>query len=370
MARIRTDALQIPETLVVGVDDRGMSDHAVRAAVDLGARLGANVELLHAVRVPILEWMGSDVTKGPAALGQALENAEPAINEHVRQLLDTGRASDLYSTSPAHSVGLPSRDETDAPASRAFGAAFGSMTSDVGDFPRASDFDSRSATSNVASPTLTSDLHVRVVPGTPTEVLLAAAQHANSAVIFLGQHEKRGLVDFGSTARAVLARGTVPVWIQTRPEQPVQRILVAVDLSQDSLRALAFACRLAGPLGATIRAVHVFDARALYASLTPDPLGYTPPISVADVRDKLADDFERAMEAFDWRGVDHSVELREGKAEEAILELAGSSDLVVLGTHGRTGLALGVLGGVAHTVLKQSEAPVLAVPFPSRRFRI
>ena len=376
--------LQIPRTLVVGVDGRGMSDHAVRAAVDVGARLGATVELLHAVRVPILEWMGSDVTKGPAALGQALEAAEPAVNEHVRQLLETSRASDLYTSSPADDVGLPSRAAHE-PSSRASGAAFSSRTTGVDWSPHASDLTSTSNVSSSsrtseagassrssggASSALATDFHVHVVPGTPTEVLLGAAQAAGSAVIFLGQHEKRGLVDFGSTARAVLAKGTVPVWIQTRPEQPVRRILAAVDLSDDSLRALAFACRLAGPLGATIHAVHFFDERALYASLTPDPLGYTPPISVVDVRERVEAHFERAMEVFDWRGVDHSVEVRDGKAEDGILELGMSSDLVVIGTHGRTGLAFGVLGGVAHTVLKQSETPVLAVPFPLRRFRV
>jgi len=104
--------------------------------------------------------------------------------------------------------------------------------------------------------------------------------------------------------------------------------------------------------------------------VTPDPLGFTPAISVVDVRARTSEDFERAMAGFDWRGVDHAVEVRDGKAEEGLLELGATSDLLVLGTHGRTGLAFGVLGGVAHAVLKQSEAPVLAVPFPSRTFRI
>jgi nucleotide-binding universal stress UspA family protein len=334
MKRTRTNELHLPESLIVGVDDRGMSDHAVRAAVDVGPQLGATVELLHAVRVPVLEWMGSDLTKGPAALGQALETAEPAVNEHVHQLIDSFRTSD---------VGSPSQ---------ATGAAFSARTSAVVSFAQASDF------------------HVRVVPGTPTEVLLAAAQEAGSAIIFLGQHEKRGLVDFGSTARAVLSKGAVPVWVQTRPPRPIRRIVAAVDLSDDSLRALSYACLLASRLGATVRAVHFFDVSALFASVTPDPLGFTPAISVLDLREKLTEDFERAMAAFDWRGVDHSAEVRDGKAEEGLLELGSTSDLLVLGTHGRTGLALGVLGGVAHAVLKQSDAPVLAVPFPSRRFRI
>ena len=408
MKRTRTEPLHLPQSLIVGVDDRGMSDHAVRAAVDLGPQLGASVELLHAVRVPILEWMGSDVTKGPIALGQALENAEPAVNEHVRQLLDStpdggsrrledspraadfsprptdlsSRAGDASSrgaggsSRPADDPSWTAEDSSrtsdasrtsDVSSRTSDGSA---RTPDVGSPSQASGTAFSSRTSAAVSLEEASDLRVRVVPGTPTEVLLSEAQRVGSAVIFLGKHEKRGLVDFGSTARAVLAKGAVPVWVQTGTPRPIRRIVAAVDLSQDSLRALSFACLLGAQLGATVRAVHFFDVGALFASITPDPLGFTPAISVLDVRTRVAAEFERVMETFDWRGADHLAEVRDGKAEEGLVELGAESDLIVLGTHGRTGLALGVLGGVAHAVLKQSEAPVLAVPFPSRRFRI
>ena len=306
MKRTAVGEITLPSKLVVGIDDRGMSDHAVRAALEVSERLGAALELVHAVRVPIAEWMGSDPAKGPAVLGQALEDAQTRINGRVQPLLDV-------------------------PGSE--------------------------------------NVRVKVVPGTPAEVLLQAAR-GNGTILFLGKHEKRSLFDFGSTARTVLAKGDVPVWIQVRSQARVYRILAPVDLSADSLRALSLAVRLAGPLGATIRAVHFFDAAALFAATTPDPLGFTPLVTPVEVRLKVAEDFDRAMESFDWRGIDHTAGIHDGTAVEGILEAAESADLVVMGTHGRTGVTSSVLGGVAHAVLKKSEVPVLAVPYPSRAFRI
>jgi nucleotide-binding universal stress UspA family protein len=299
--------LPLPERLVVGVDERGMSDDAVLSALAVGERLGARVELVHAVRVPVLEWMTSEPGHGGAAMGRALEAAQVRVDTHMRERLG-----------PALRVGL----------------------------------------------------RVDVRPGTPAEVLLAAAPGSGAGMIFLGPHERRGLFDFGSTARAVLARGTQPVWIQTRPPRHVARILAGVDLSADSVRALSLACRLAGPLGASVRAVHFFDVAALYAASTPDPLGYAPAIAVPAERAKASEEFDRVLSSVDWGGVEHAVEFREGPAAEGLLELAESSDLVVVGTHGRTGLAAAVLGGVAHSVLKISAVPVLAVPNAKRRFRI
>ena len=78
-------------------------------------------------------------------------------------------------------------------------------------------------------------------------------------------------------------------------------------------------------------------------------------MSVLEVRERESADFDRAMSAFDWSGVEHTAEFHEGTAAEGILELASSSDLVVIATHGRTGLAAAVLGSVARSVLQHAE---------------
>jgi len=69
-----------------------------------------------------------------------------------------------------------------------------------------------------------------------------------------------------------------------------------------------------------------------------------------------------------WRGVAHTSTFADGAPTEKILELSEAADLVVMGTHGRTGLASVLLGNVAYGVLKRSEKPVLALRHPERSF--
>jgi len=299
----------LPSALVVGVGEAGSSDHAVRAGLDLGARLNAKVHVVHAVRVPLFEWMSSDPAQGPKAAEAMMRRALESVDEHVRTLAG------------------PRPDEK-------------------------------------------KEYSLRVVPGPPAAALLEAAREQRAGWIVLGDHRKRGLVDFGSTARAVLAKGNLPVWIQSRPLRAIDRILAPIDMSEDSLRALGTACALAKALGASVLALHFFDAAALYGAATPDPLGFIPSISVPDLRDKERIAFEAAISAFDWQGVEHNAEFLEGDPIEGILELSQDAELIVIGTHGRTGLASAVLGGVAHSVIKRSDRPVLAIPNPGRRFRL
>jgi len=280
----------------------------VRAALDLGDRLKTKVEFVHAVRVSLFEWMTGDPTRGPAAVAEAMKTASGRINEHVRSLIRPGsgrKAEDL----------------------------------------------------------------VRVLPGVPAAVLLEEAREKKVDLVVLGSHRKRDPIDFGSTARAVLAKGNFPVWIQAKPARRIERILAPIDLSEDSLRALAFACTLAQALGASVRAVHFFDAASFYA-VTPDVLGYMPAISVEEIREKAIADFDEVISAVDWQRAVHSAEFVEGSPAAGILDFSQSADLLVIGTHGRTGLASAVLGGIAHAVLQRSETPVLAIPYPGRKFLI
>lgn len=296
----------LPRTILVGVDDAGLSDHALRAAFELGSRLGARVELVHAVRSPAFEWSPLEMGPGPVPLEDLLAAASRSVNDHLRAL----------------------------------------------ELPR---------------PRETSGDPVRVVPGVPAAALLRAAREQKADWIVLGTHERRGWIDFGSTARAVLAKSELPVWIQSRPVQPITRILAPVDLSEESMQALSLACALAEALEASVHAVHFFDVASLYAT-TPDALGFMPRIAAEDVRAGAVEKFGTSMSAFDWRGVRHTTQIADGKAVAGILELAAASDLVVMGTHGRTGLAAAILGGVAQAVLRHAEVAVLAVPYPRRKF--
>jgi nucleotide-binding universal stress UspA family protein len=314
-------------SIVVGVDDAGLSDHAVRLGLDLGRRLSTRVDLVHAVPTPPDVWPGIDPVRGAALTAELLTGALRTINAHVRSV-----------------VRVPESPGVDAKGSAA------------------------RATAVVAAPP-DEDL-VRVIPGQPAKVLLDHVREKKAGLIVLGGHQKREFLDFGSTLRAVFARATVPLWIQAQPFRPIQTILVPVDLSEESRNALAMACSLARAFGARVSAVHCFHVSSYAITAGLDYSGYAPAFPIEAVRKAEQGSFERTMHAFDWGGVGHTVEFVDGEPVQKILELSRAADLIVMGTHGRTGLASVVLGGTAYSILKHSEKPVLAARHSERMFLI
>lgn len=138
---------------------------------------------------------------------------------------------------------------------------------------------------------------------------------------------------------------------------PPSRILVAVDFGEPSARALRAAAALASSVNARLEAVH---AETLEAPpyFTPDQAE-----ALARQRENARATAERYLARFAER---HGVALAravvaDGPAYSAILKLTGDTDLVVMGTHGRTGPGRWWLGSVAERVVRESAVPVLVV---------
>ncbi|HMJ10033.1 MAG TPA: universal stress protein [Polyangiaceae bacterium] len=147
---------------------------------------------------------------------------------------------------------------------------------------------------------------------------------------------------------------------------PIRRILVAVDYSQTSTRALEYAGALAEQFNAKIEVVHVWD-RPQYVPATTHvthPSGQGR-ISLAEL---IAENAERDMQEFlDQCELPRSVHLTHhlvgGEPSAKILECAEQShQLLVLGTHGRSGVKHLVLGSVAERVVRLCPIPVITVP--------
>jgi nucleotide-binding universal stress UspA family protein len=80
----------------------------------------------------------------------------------------------------------------------------------------------------------------------------------------------------------------------------------------------------------------------------------------ADARQKYV---ARLVEWLAPAGYDVIPDIRQGKVVETIVEVAqGNFDLIVMATHGRTGMAKVVLGSVTEAVLHQANCPVLVIP--------
>ena len=147
-----------------------------------------------------------------------------------------------------------------------------------------------------------------------------------------------------------------------------KRILVAVDGSPTSNRGFKVAVALAKSLGAKLLVLHVIDERAVGIGLSAS--GYVAPAYVEDVIAALRDAgrkvLAKAQREAKAQGQEIEAPLDESLGDgvaQTILRQARKvkPDVIVLGTHGRRGLARVVVGSDAETVLREATVPVLMV---------
>ncbi len=204
--------------------------------------------------------------------------------------------------------------------------------------------------------------HLRVVAGQPAKVVLEQAHDKGADMIVLGTSGKKKELDFGGVARAVLSQAKCPVLIVPGPTRRVRKILVPVDLSPASLKALGVARDWAKLLGAKLLAIHCFSVPELVAYGIPEAPLAPMDFGLDELRASAKERFEREMHAFDWKGVPWDARLFDDSPEQTILEIQDEFDLIVLSTHGHTGLAAALLGSVAYNVLRRTHTPTLACP--------
>jgi nucleotide-binding universal stress UspA family protein len=145
----------------------------------------------------------------------------------------------------------------------------------------------------------------------------------------------------------------------------LRSILVAVDYSECSAKALSVAAELARVYGAALDLVHVWDRPAYVSDDTKVGHGE----DARSLLDMIRENARAEMEAFTAKaalpaGTKLSTRLLAGNPAGTLLkELAGGKhDLLVIGTHGRTGLPHLLLGSVAEKLVRLSPVPVLTVP--------
>ena len=143
---------------------------------------------------------------------------------------------------------------------------------------------------------------------------------------------------------------------------PITRILCPLDLSECSRHALAYAVAIAKRYGATISSLFVVPpATALIPAgdLGPYPLA----VFTAEDRARLRDELEQFVKGVAG-DVPVAATVAEGNVVAEILRRAAAldADLVVMGTHGRSGFERLMLGSVTERVLVKTAFPVLTVP--------
>ena len=139
-----------------------------------------------------------------------------------------------------------------------------------------------------------------------------------------------------------------------------QHILVCVDDSEPSIKALEHAIQLAKSLGSQVAVLEVLELDPMIAE---DYINKGQSNVLIDrAKDYILASLEKIKAKYSEDGLSLSIQYREGLSiAETIIQTAIElkADLLVMGSHGRTGLKKLVLGSVAQTVLAQSPVPVL-----------
>jgi len=140
----------------------------------------------------------------------------------------------------------------------------------------------------------------------------------------------------------------------------VKRVLVGVDFEPPSLAALDWAIDLAGQVGASATVLHSYEIPVVGI---PDGAFIASAEYAARLMTAADTALAAAIDARRGRGVDLTGLIRQGVAWETIHQVADevSADLIVVGTHGRKGLAHALLGSVAEKTIRTAKRPVVVV---------
>ena len=154
----------------------------------------------------------------------------------------------------------------------------------------------------------------------------------------------------------------------------IAKILAATDFSEDSELALTYAEDLARKFGAEVIVLHV-DQPLAPVMVSPD-LGPAMDVGamsrIAEEQRLLAQrELDKIVQRLRDSGLKARSLLKVGSPFLEIIQTAHSDgvDLIVMGTHGRTGLAHVLMGSVAERVVQKAACPVLTIRHPDRKFR-
>jgi nucleotide-binding universal stress UspA family protein len=143
----------------------------------------------------------------------------------------------------------------------------------------------------------------------------------------------------------------------------IRSILLPTDFSECGNYALSYAASLARTFGASIICVHVIEPMVPTVGYS----GMTEPLPIADITDQLEDSAERELPKFaeseECVGLEIEELIAHGEAASEIVRVANERnvDLIVVSSHGRTGLGRILFGSTAEAIVRHASCPVLVV---------
>lgn len=147
------------------------------------------------------------------------------------------------------------------------------------------------------------------------------------------------------------------------------KILFCTDFSKNSNYAFSYAFNLAKDYNATLLIIHCIVEPVCYYWSTPKVVDELTAKHTEQVEQEINSHYLQKLGEFKNYKI-FTRETEEGGAFYEIIQVARkeSADLIVMGTHGRTGLDHLILGSTAENVVRKSFCPVLTVRLPGKKF--
>lgn len=194
-----------------------------------------------------------------------------------------------------------------------------------------------------------------LIPGSHFEKIVTTADQLKVNMVLIGSGEKQKGEKFqlGTTAERIIRRSGRPVWV-VKQGQPfgMRKILCPVDFSKESKLALKNAILLARRIKAELVVLSVFD---LYNKSRTFLNTQQPEYQVNRARALHREEFEEFLKSFHLHDVNWQMEITEGDPAAEILAAVErhGADLLFMGTTGKSGLSLMMMGSVTEKVVRE-----------------
>ena len=201
--------------------------------------------------------------------------------------------------------------------------------------------------------------------GAAYAALVRCAEGQDADFLVVGSHERSGLTRavLGSVAERVVRHAHCSVLV-ARPPQETGLVLAATDLSDPSLPAIVAGAAAAKRSGAKLLVVSALDWNQGTVGAAGGLFGSLPVVPPADVQQQVREVLRSTLEqAMKRAGAVGEARVLDGAPADAIVACAAEAgaEVIVVGTHGRTGFMRVALGSVAEQVIRHAACSVLVV---------
>ncbi len=202
----------------------------------------------------------------------------------------------------------------------------------------------------------------------PGDAIIKHTTEHDVDLVVMGTHGRRGMERLlsGSVSEEVVRRAPCPVFTVLAQEDDdlsgpqIDRVLAPVDLSDQSKPVLHHAVALADSYAAPLDLLHVVEEASYPNVYGLDAINNS---SLPSVQDRAREALETLAADIDLRTDPVNVHVLAGNPARDIVEFAddNAADLVVMATHGRTGLERFLIGSVAEKVVRRAPCPVFTL---------